>query len=171
MTTELHVRHEGGCPPASQGAGTVKLDRGGETRPGPFSRALLKQFIGATGHRPGKTVPHPSDARLISEYRSACYKVPIARVMGLVSQAFQVSPHEILSPRKNGYLLPARYAVYWLARHATVRSLPAIGRFLNRDHSTITHGVRRAEELMARHPEYKEKVIAMRDALDAERAA
>jgi hypothetical protein len=44
MNTELHARHGDECrlnTSSSQGIGTVKLDRGGETRPGSFSEGFV----------------------------------------------------------------------------------------------------------------------------------
>jgi hypothetical protein len=52
---------------------------------------------------------------------------------------------DLRSPSRATQLVAARYAAAAAAREETDASLPAIGRILNRDHSTILHGLRRLE--------------------------
>jgi chromosomal replication initiation ATPase DnaA len=50
----------------------------------------------------------------------------------------------------------ARFAVYWVARRALGRSLPQIGAALNsRDHTTILHGLGRAEVMRDSDPAFR----------------
>lgn len=73
------------------------------------------------------------------------------------SEMFDVHPRDLLGPARFGFLIPARFALYKAMR---IRgwSFAQIGRFMNRDHSTVIHGVARAEYIMARDEQYREKV-------------
>jgi chromosomal replication initiator protein len=51
----------------------------------------------------------------------------------------------------------------WLLRKHTAMSLPEIGRFMNRDHSSVLHGIRRVETLVARNGEYRDDLNALAD--------
>ena len=51
----------------------------------------------------------------------------------------------------------------YLAKALTLRSLPEIGRrFGGRDHTTIMHGVKRIEELMATDSQLSDDVVLLR---------
>lgn len=58
----------------------------------------------------------------------------------------------------------ARAAVFWLARHATAPrlSFPEIGRALNRDHNTVTHGAERAAERIDRDEWFAKSIRKLR---------
>lgn len=56
---------------------------------------------------------------------------------------------EILSPRRQVRLCIARQEFYWRAQKETSASYPAIGRFCNRDHSSVIVGARQHEARMA----------------------
>jgi hypothetical protein len=49
------------------------------------------------------------------------------------------------SPSRSPRLVRARWAAMAAARSETDASLPQIGRILNRDHTTVLHGLRRME--------------------------
>lgn len=75
---------------------------------------------------------------------------PIARrILNAVAKEFNLSVQELCSPvRKAKYTLP-RFVAVGLMVEATRMSLTAIGRWLgHRDHTTILHSRRRAEELL-----------------------
>jgi chromosomal replication initiator protein len=56
----------------------------------------------------------------------------------------------------------------WLAKRMTTRSLPEIGRrFGGRDHTTVMHGVRRIDELMAADSQLAEDIELLRRMLDS----
>lgn len=52
------------------------------------------------------------------------------------------SADDIRGPRRQAKIAAARMELYYLLRTHTDWSYPHIARFLNRDHSTIVHGVR-----------------------------
>lgn len=80
-----------------------------------------------------------------------------------VSHVFGVPEAILKGPlRAQRYVRP-RHACYYLAQHLTQLSYPMIGRALGgRDHSTIIHGVRQAENRLERDPEYQAYVDAVR---------
>jgi Bacterial dnaA protein helix-turn-helix len=80
-------------------------------------------------------------------------ELPIGKVSAIihrVSCASGVSQKLITSKRRNLKYVRPRQAAYWLAHQETDSSSPEIGRRIGgRDHSTILHGITRAEELIA----------------------
>lgn len=73
---------------------------------------------------------------------------------------FKVHPRDIQSRAKFNFILPARFAV-WKALKDTGTSYAQIGRWFERDHSTIIHGARRATQLMQDDLDYRDKVLAL----------
>lgn len=81
---------------------------------------------------------------------------PLDFILGCVSQAFNVPVSEIASSRRNAVLHPPRRAYSWLAKQITGKSFPEIARGLGgKDHTTILHAVRMAEETRARDDEFR----------------
>ncbi len=80
--------------------------------------------------------PHTSSqARTLSEIQEAACR------------HFDLSPEELLSPSRAARVAWPRQVAMYLARELTDESLPAIGRhFGKRDHTTVMHAVRRAEQ-------------------------
>lgn len=74
------------------------------------------------------------------------------------AEMFDVHPRDITGPSRFGFLLPVRFALY---KALSLRgwSKTDIGRFVGgRDHSTVCHGVKRAEYLMERDPDFARAV-------------
>lgn len=76
------------------------------------------------------------------------------------AEMFCVHPRDLVGPYRFNFLMLPRFALYKALRMRGW-SYPQIGRFLNRDHSTIIHGVDRAEWKMERDAEYAAKVKAL----------
>lgn len=79
-------------------------------------------------------------------------------VMGAIraaSEAFGVSPADIIGPsRRHDHVIP-RFAAVWVSRKRGY-SLPQIGKRLgDRDHTTILSAERRAEQLRATDPYFR----------------
>lgn len=81
--------------------------------------------------------------------------VSVAEIAKRVSFEMGVPLREIMSDRRCQRTARARKAICWLARRVTQRSLPQIGRALNRDHSAVIHASRTAELLRGRDPAFK----------------
>ena len=71
--------------------------------------------------------------------------------IALLSDITGFSRAHIKSDRREVAVVKARCIVYWLAKHFTRESLPSIGRRIGgKDHTTVLHGVRKVERVVAR---------------------
>lgn len=76
----------------------------------------------------------------------------IVQIIAEVAARHDLRPEEITGPERWKRNCRARYEAMWLARQAVGRdgkplySLPQIGRFFNRDHTTVLNALRRHEE-------------------------
>jgi chromosomal replication initiation ATPase DnaA len=68
-------------------------------------------------------------------------EMKIREVIDLVVDITGVPHSDILSPKRDRVTARARQMVMWKA-HKEGHSLPAIGRVLGRDHTSVLHGVR-----------------------------
>src|SRR5690606_38723466 len=70
----------------------------------------------------------------------------VNEIIRAVSKASGIPVRDITGPLRAKELVYARQAVMWIARQQGCWSYPQIGRLLgNRDHTTVMHGVNRAE--------------------------
>jgi len=67
----------------------------------------------------------------------------IKLVIRMVTEYYGVSLCDLVSRRRGAALVRPRQVAMYLARMLTKRSLPAIGRLLDRNHSTILYGCRK----------------------------
>lgn len=68
---------------------------------------------------------------------------PLHAILIDVCDRHNVSHQDLLSPRRFRNLVRARHEAWWLAYTQSEASYPAIGKFFNRDHTTIMFGIRR----------------------------
>lgn len=82
--------------------------------------------------------------------------VTLDLILESVSAISGISRRDLVSKRKPEKTVRARLAVYWLARELTGLTSGQIGLALgDRDHSTILHGMVRADELRAADAEFR----------------
>lgn len=74
-------------------------------------------------------------------------RVSIAAIKAGVSKAWEVNEEVLWSKRRAWFVAHPRFAAFKLARDLTPLSLPVIGRLFGRDHTTVMHGIKRAEAL------------------------
>ena len=74
-----------------------------------------------------------------------------------VAEAFGVSVSALVSDRRSMDLAKPRFAAYAIYRDHTKFSLPRIARIFNRDHTTVMHGLKRVEELLAEDDVFKRR--------------
>jgi chromosomal replication initiator protein len=75
-----------------------------------------------------------------------------------VCKEFDVHKSDLLGNYRFGFLLKPRFALYKIL-HSRGMSFAQIGRWCGgRDHSTILHGVKRAEYMMERDRDYRSKI-------------
>jgi chromosomal replication initiator protein len=104
----------------------------------------------------------PLNAELATEVLDGLYpqSAPRARslveIQNVVSARYGITSEELVSPARAARVsLPRQLAMY-LARELTDESLPSIGRaFGGRDHTTVLHALRRAEQRMTTDPAYR----------------
>lgn len=75
---------------------------------------------------------------------------PMGEILKEVCRKYGFSVLDIKSMRRQGPLVRARFEFMWRAKKETKRSLPEIGRFLGKDHTTVLHGVRRFQDMIDR---------------------
>jgi hypothetical protein len=66
-----------------------------------------------------------------------------------------VSIADILGRDRRPLIAAARHEAIWRVRRVTGWSLPRLGRFFNRDHTTVLHSVREMEKRLAHGPELR----------------
>lgn len=66
-------------------------------------------------------------------------------VIAAVAKRAGLTSIDIRSERRTPPVARARHQAMWLARRLTMRSLPAIGRSLARDHTSVIYGLRRID--------------------------
>jgi chromosomal replication initiator protein len=72
-----------------------------------------------------------------------------------VSRAFEVPPGAIRGTSRKWHIAYARFAAFRFMREETKLSYPQIGRLLgHRDHSTVIHGIERAQALLATNADF-----------------
>jgi chromosomal replication initiator protein len=104
----------------------------------------------------------PLNAELATEVLDGLYpqSAPRARslveIQSVVSAQYGITAEELISPARAARVsLPRQLAMY-LARELTDESLPSIGRaFGGRDHTTVLHALRRAEQRIATDLAYR----------------
>ena len=73
---------------------------------------------------------------------------------------------ELLRARvRDQHVVDARHVAMWLSRQLTGQSLSGIGRYFNRDHSTVANGIRRVEERRGADVAFGQQVECLRDAI------
>ncbi len=94
-------------------------------------------------------------------------KVTVEDIQRKVSEHYNIRLSELLGPTRQRVIARPRQVAMYLAKRLTTRSLPDIGRrFGKRDHTTIMHGVKRIEELMADDSQLAEDVAMLLRALE-----
>lgn len=75
---------------------------------------------------------------------------------------FSIHPRDLMGNYRFAFVVRARQALY-LALRKRGWSYPRIGRFLDRDHSTVIYGAKQALYRMDRDPAYAAKVDRLTD--------
>ena len=74
----------------------------------------------------------------------------VEEIQRKVADHYGIRLSDLIGPKRPRNIARPRQVAMYLAKQLTLRSLPDIGRrFGGRDHTTIMHGIRKIEELMA----------------------
>ena len=94
-------------------------------------------------------------------------RITVQQILELVASEKAFSVPELKSNRRHGKLVLARQIAMYLAKTLTTLSYPALGRtFGGKDHTTILHGVRKIERMMAESPAFASEVNLLRSKLE-----
>lgn len=92
-------------------------------------------------------------------------ELTVAHVLTEVSEEFGIQVRDLLGPWRRQRLVWPRHAVMALARRHTMASVPAIGRAMQRDHTTVLHGIAAHEVREAADPEFAARVAVVSERL------
>ena len=89
-------------------------------------------------------------------------RITVDEIQKTVADHFSLKQADLLSERRTRAVARPRQIALWLCKQHTTRSYPDIGRrFGGRDHTTVLHGVRKIEELMAQDDQIARDVEAL----------
>lgn len=101
--------------------------------------------------------------------RSSDRKVTVEEIQRKVAEHYNIRLSDMIGPKRLRNIARPRQIAMYLAKKLTPRSLPEIGRrFGGRDHTTIMHGVRRIEELMAADSQLADDLQLLRRLLQSQ---
>jgi hypothetical protein len=89
------------------------------------------------------------------------YQTPAREALRAVSTRTRVPIADILGRDRRPLIAAARHEAIWRVRRVTGWSLPRLGRFFKRDHTTVLHSVREMEKRSAHDPELRAYMIAL----------
>jgi len=100
--------------------------------------------------------------------RASDRKLTIEEIQRKVAEHYNIRLADMIGPKRLRNIARPRQVAMYLAKQLTLRSLPEIGRrFGGRDHTTIMHGVKRIEELMATDSQLSDDVTLLRRLLQS----
>ena len=122
----------------------------------------------------GKTRTNPAACKAIGTIPEPCrqpeprpfetpfqYQTPAQQALQAVSTRTLVPIADILGRNRRPPIAAARYEAVWRVRLATGWSLPRLGRFFKRDHTTVLHSIREMNKRSARAPELRAYMTAL----------
>ena len=89
-------------------------------------------------------------------------RITVDEIQKTVAEHFSLKQADLLSERRTRSVARPRQMAMYLCKQHTTRSYPDIGRrFGGRDHTTVLHGVRKIEELMAQDDQIARDIEAL----------
>lgn len=99
--------------------------------------------------------------------RASDRKVSIEEIQRKVAEHYNIRLADMVGPKRQRTVARPRQVAMYLSKTLTTRSLPEIGRrFGGRDHTTIMHGIRKIEELMATDSQLSDDLDLLRRSLE-----
>jgi chromosomal replication initiator protein len=118
----------------------------------------VPDMVAAFGHLElaARTQRAPIDAALARRYlaeRTTAQQPSLREIALLTARHFSLTLGELRSATRRRAVVTARGVAMYLARLLTTNSLDEIGQYFGgRDHTTVAHGCRKTEELLASEP-------------------
>lgn len=165
LLAQIHERHKAFHQRIARRAAAL--------RPAPVKQlakpAEVKVEPPAPAPAPPSPVPNVPDhlmAEAIKMLSIPVWNHDIKKIQQVVCEEYNISFGDLVSHRRlNRLVLPRQVAMY-LCSQLTVRSSPEIGRrFGDRDHTTVLHGVRKIERLLATDSALRARVDALAERL------
>ena len=95
--------------------------------------------------------------------RASDRKLTIEEIQRKVAEHYNIRLSDMIGPKRLRSIARPRQVAMYLSKQLTPRSLPEIGRrFGGRDHTTIMHGVKKIEELMATDSQLSDDLLLLR---------
>lgn len=73
--------------------------------------------------------------------------ITLSHIATIAAQEWGITLSAIRGPGRVEQCAHARFAAVWVARHMTNHSFPSIGRYFDRDHTSMLNAYQRAEHL------------------------
>ncbi len=100
--------------------------------------------------------------------RASDRKITVEEIQRTVAEHYNIRMSDMIGPKRVRTLARPRQIAMFLSKRLTTRSLPEIGRrFGGRDHTTVMHGVKRIESLMAQDSQMADDIEILRRSLEA----
>ena len=69
-------------------------------------------------------------------------------IMTMVCRYYSIDKNIVLSKKRDREIVMARHMFCWMSRRYTRSTFKLMGEYINRDHATVIHSVRKVEDLM-----------------------
>ncbi|MEK7460598.1 MAG: chromosomal replication initiator protein DnaA [Patescibacteria group bacterium] len=91
--------------------------------------------------------------------------ISIGQVLTVVGNYYQIDQVDLLGPRRNKEFVHPRQIIMYLLRYELGFSFPKIGRELNKDHTTIMHGVEKLKRELPKDSLLQHEITTLKDHL------
>ena len=99
----------------------------------------------------------------LNRYEKPREQVTVARIIDVVAEAFNMTGDILRGKKRAARINHARQVAMYLAREMTESSLPQIGEFFGRSHTTVLHGCNKVEEEMEADPVLLSRIQRLRN--------
>lgn len=82
----------------------------------------------------------------------------IKSLVRAICETFIIEQDLLLGKRRIGFVMAGRHALYYLGYRNTAHTTTTLGNYLDRDHTTILHGLKKCHSLMEKNNDYAFKV-------------
>lgn len=130
----------------------------------PVARSSARSEGGGSGGQAHQPAREPMPER---DFAALPRLVTLWEITQLVCEAYGVRRTELMSIRRQKWLVDPRHVAMWLAHRYTSCSLPQIGHHMRRDHTTVMHGCRRVEKQLATDPNLAHMVEGLCRAIES----
>lgn len=155
LLAQIHARHKQFHRQIARRAAAL--------RPAPIKPVdVVKVEQSAPAPSPAPNVPNHLMAEALKMLSVPVWNQDIKKIQQAVCEEYNISFGDLVSNRRLEKLVLPRQVAMYLCSQLTVRSSPEIGRrFGDRDHTTILHGVRKIERLLATDTALRARVDAL----------